>query len=206
MGQGQRPNGEPPWKVAEGKDIRRIVGVVVEKAILTIVVNHYYKFAGEVHNQVSGLPIGSRLTGSITRITKDRWSRGMDLLLEENLVTTQALVDMSNSIDPQIMFTGEGADDHVGGRVPMLDLHVWRSSENGAEVIKHCYYEKPITSPKPRVIMEQSALPARTKITVLTQEVVRRMRNTSLSVQISERINILDKLMVKMRRSGYDQE
>ena len=48
--------------------------------------NHCYKFANDIHRQEDGMPIGSRLTGSIARIATDRWSRDMYQRLEENLV------------------------------------------------------------------------------------------------------------------------
>ena len=243
-----------PRRQPEGKDKMRLIGMVVEVAILIVTRNHHYRFGGNMYRQEEGLPIGSRLTGSIARICTDQWSRGMDLVLEENLVkrylkekyvddvnlvveavglgvrwkegtlrwtqecedqdrnqgrthdsvTTQVLVEMANSVDPNITFTGEGADDHEGGRVPMLDLKVWRSvGPGGEELLRHCYYEKPITSKM--MVMAKSALPMKTKMTVLAQEIIRRMRNTSPKLPVSMRVSILNTMMVKMRSSGYDQ-
>ena len=236
-----------------GKRSRRVIGMVVERAIQLIMKSHLYKFAGIMYRQARGLPIGSRLTGSIARISTDRWSRQMNMVMEDNLVksylkkkyvddinlitesvgmgtrwhdgtlrwrqewededvqqekthdivTLQALVDMGNSIDPQIQFTGQCADDNKDGRVPMQDLHVWRSREGEREVLRHSYYEKPITSKK--MMMEKSAHPMRSKMAVLSQEVIRRMRNTSLKLPMSERIRILDQMMIKLRASGYNE-
>ena len=51
--------------------------------------------------------------------------------------------------------------------------------------------------------MEKRALPHRIKVTTLTQEVIRRMRNTSRSVGKSRRAEILSNFMKKMKKSGY---
>ena len=55
-------------------------------------------------------------------------------------------------------------------------------------------------------MMEKSALPARTKMVVLTQELLRRMKNTSPRLDPQESIDILSGLMLKMARSGYSIE
>merc|ERR1712155_481366 len=41
------------------------------------------------------------------------------------------------------------------------------------------------------------------KISSLTQEVIRRMKNTSLDVDMKERIDIVNKFHKKLQRSGY---
>ena len=55
------------------------------------------------------------------------------------------------------------------------------------------------------VMMNKSALPHRMKVTTLTQEIIRRQKNTARSVGSKRRREILSKMMVKMKRSGYDQ-
>ena len=72
------------------------------------------------------------------------------------------------------------------------------------QIIMHSYYEKPITSNK--VIMEKTAHPLKQKITTLSQEVVRRMRNTSRKVVLQERLEILQKFIQKMKQSGYGEK
>ena len=75
-----------PRRVPAGVDERKVVGMVVEMTIMLVVNNHFYKFAGDIFLQDKGLPIGSRLTGSMARISMDQWSRGMDLTMEDNLI------------------------------------------------------------------------------------------------------------------------
>ena len=65
------------------------------------------------------------------------------------------------------------------------------------------FYEKPMASKL--VIMENSALPHRMKITTLCQEIVRRMRNTCRAVSSAGRGEILSVYMRKLQSSGYSQ-
>merc|ERR1712237_244060 len=72
------------------------------------------------------------------------------------------------------------------------------------QVVMHSYYEKPVTSKL--VMMSKTAHPQKQKMTTLSQEVVRRMRNTSRKVVTSERIEKLQKYHKKMKDSGYNEE
>ena len=56
------------------------------------------------------------------------------------------------------------------------------------------------------ITMKRSAHPCKMKMTVLGQEVIRRMRNTGRNVPVSHRVAILNKFMVKMLRSGYGEK
>ena len=71
-------------------------------------------------------------------------------------------------------------------------------------VPRFSFYEKPMRSPY--TIHQESAMGEQCKITTLTQEVIRRMRNTSREADQKERDSILTKFAVKMYRSGYREE
>ena len=115
---------------------------------------------------------------------------------------------MSNSILPFIQLKEEVASDCKEGRLPMLDFQVWKEmveKEDGEKetLIKYEFYEKPMASKL--MIMDRSALPHRIKVTTLSQEVVRRMKNTGRSVGEERRKKILTRMMTKMKRSGYNE-
>ena len=116
---------------------------------------------------------------------------------------------MANSILPYIQMKEDVATDCPEEKLPMLDFKVWKEEETGENgekktIIKHEFYEKPMASKL--VMMNKSALPHRMKVTTLSQEVVRRLKNTARSVGESKRRNILSNMMVKMRRAGYDDK
>ena len=87
----------------------------------------------------------------------------------------------------------------------MLDIQVWvENGEDGKQRLLHEYYEKPVTSDL--VVMAQFALPTRTKMTVLSQEIIRMMRNTAKGEKVEEKAKILTGLMKKMAKSGYAEK
>ena len=130
---------------------------------------------------------------------------------EDDKRTMREIRKMSGSILPFIQFKEEVASECVERKVPMLDFAVWkevqedqnRVSGKKTEIMWE-FYEKPVASKL--VVMERSALPHRTKITTLTQEIIRRMRNTSRKVGKGRRAEILSKFMKKMRKSGYNSK
>ena len=53
------------------------------------------------------------------------------------------------------------------------------------------------------IVRADSALPERMKVTVLSQEVLRRERNTSQNVGVEIRRDIRNRFLLKLRLSGY---
>ncbi len=119
-------------------------------------------------------------------------------------ITMEAFKGKANSITSFLKFTVEIEDDHANGRVPMLNIEVWsEKTKDGREGISHSY-EKKMANKK--VMERDSAMPEKTKIMTLTQETIRRMKNTSTRVTPEERGDILTRQMAKMRKSGYSKE
>ena len=130
--------------------------------------------------------------------------------------TATELRKVMNSIFSNIQFTLEIPEDFLDGRLPTLDFACWLEeggSKNemdhqedpeaecdcrqdhgeGRQKIIYSFYEKPMNSPFS--ILERSALPESTKMSSLTQEVVRRMANTSEDVPQEERNQIVENLI-----------
>ena len=82
----------------------------------------------------------------------------------------------------------------------MLDVAIWREGPNE---VKHEFYEKPMTSK--RVIMAKSAMSKGGKMATLSQEIIRRMENTGRSSSIESRVEIINRYVMKLRRSGYNE-
>ena len=115
---------------------------------------------------------------------------------------------MSDSVLPYINFKEEVASESKNKKIPMLDFQVWKveevdeSKENGVKTeIQFEFYEKPVASKI--VVMATSALPHRVKIATLSQEIIRRMKNTCRKASKYKRADILTEFMKKMKRSGY---
>ena len=114
---------------------------------------------------------------------------------------------MSNTILPYIVMEETVASDCKDRKLPVLDLKIWqeRKVDNNGEdevIVYQEYYEKPMASQL--MMMARSAMPHRTKIVSLSQEVIRRQRNTSRNVGEQVRKENLSKMMSKLKKSGYD--
>ena len=64
------------------------------------------------------------------------------------------------------------------------------------------FYEKPTKNP--RVVLADSALSFRQKRTILTQEGLRRLRNTKIELGTEVQRSHLNKFMLKVKNSGYN--
>ena len=120
--------------------------------------------------------------------------------LSDEQRTARELKKAMNSIFTNIQFTTEIPDDFQNKRLPTLDCTIWLENGN----ILYSFYEKEMKSPF--CILEQSALPDNTKISSLSQDVVRRMLNISDQVPQEERNSITEIFISKLIRSGYRQD
>ena len=85
--------------------------------------------------------------------------------------------------------------------MPVLDVkvNVNKSEQNR---IDFEFFEKPTKTP--RVILASSALSWSTKRTILTQECLRRLRNTKVELGPEVQKSHLDQFMLKLKNSGYN--
>ena len=85
----------------------------------------------------------------------------------------------------------------------ILDVKV-QINEEEANRIDFEFYEKPTKHPK--VILADSALNASSKRTILTQECLRRLRNTKLELGEAVQVKHLNEFMIKLKNSGYNEK
>ena len=136
--------------------------------------------------------------------------------LSDEQRTARELKKAMNSIFPNIQFTTEIPEDFPDRRLPTLDCSCWledNSKVSGGDDwqegdspwrrprIMYSFFEKEMNSPF--CILEKSALPDNTKISSLSQEVVRRMLHTSELVPQEERNQVVEKFVSKLKLSGY---
>ena len=110
--------------------------------------------------------------------------------------------EMASDVYEFIDFTLDTAEQHNDGFVPVLDVKVGRKGEGGP--IVHTYFKKSMVSEL--VIMADSAQPNNVKFATLAQELVRRMKNMSRTSTIGERADVSNKFMIKMWKSGHNEE
>ena len=114
---------------------------------------------------------------------------------------------MANSIAEDIQMKEDSCSNNADKKLPVLDLKLWvEQVENMETGNKHSrvmyeFYEKEMVSNF--ITMKRSAHPCKMKMTVLGQEVIRRMRNCSKHLNQRMKKRFLSRYMVKMYMSGY---
>ena len=97
-----------------------------------------------------------------------------------------------------IQFTYDIPMSYSDSKLPVLDIKVWLDS-NGEAMYE--FYEKDTKNQK--VILASSAIPRCQKISILTAEAVRRLRNTSRKLGAQVQNKHLNNFTVKLKDSGY---
>ena len=100
-----------------------------------------------------------------------------------------------------IRFTFDLPEKHQDKKLPVLDLKVWLSE---TDELLHEFYEKPTKNP--RTILASSAISWHQKRTILTQESIRRLKNTSESLGAEVQNSHLNAFMRKLQISGYNEK
>ena len=112
--------------------------------------------------------------------------------------TALVLVGMMNDVFPFLNFTVELGEDFIDGKLPSLDVAIWVVDRNR---IMYEFFEK--TMATNLMVEATSALSKEVKLSTLSEEVSRRLRNTSPRLESSGRLEILEKACVKMKTSGH---
>lgn len=125
----------------------------------------------------NGLIITNELTAEIceTKLISDEF-------VPNDTRTFLIFQQIANMIDTDIEMTYDVPSAHDCNMCPILDTQMWTEEINGVSKIKFLFYEKPMASKY--VIHYLSALPDKCKQTILTQEGLRRLRNSSRDTPI----------------------
>lgn len=118
-------------------------------------------------------------------------------------ITMEVLEDVANSVDNMIKFTHDTPCSYKDNKMPALDIKV-NVNEEMQNRIDYEFFEKPTKNP--RVLLADSAISTASKRTILTQECLRRMRNTKVELGEICRNKHLNDFMVKLKNSGYSEK
>ena len=121
-----------------------------------------------------------------------------DLGIKEDKRTAELTAEIANTIHPSIQVKPDYPSNHIGGRMPLLDMQIWVDKDN---LIQHVFYEKEVASKF--LIPFRSAHSTKQKKLLLINEVERRMVNCSPDLPWSETSKVLNLFSHKMKRSGY---
>ena len=111
--------------------------------------------------------------------------------------TASVMLDIQNSIFACLKFEMETPEMFPENKLPTLDFKVW---VNGNKLL-YSFFQKSMA--KKTLIQRKSALGENCKIASLSQNMVRRMKNTSEDLPNSERIAIINDFSAQLGASGY---
>ena len=111
--------------------------------------------------------------------------------------------EVADSIDGMIQFTVDYPSHHDNKKLSILDINASINREEQNR-IDFEFYEK--ETKNKLVILNSSAIPSKQKRTILTQECLRRLRNTKIELGTDVQIKHLNDFMVKLKNSGYSVE
>ena len=102
-------------------------------------------------------------------------------------------------INLDLSFTTEVPEDFPENKLPTLDFVLWLF----CGLILHSYLEKSMRTPY--VIMRHSAMSEHQRISILCNELVRRLSNVHPDVVDQEISFIVEHYFVQLKASGYDR-
>jgi hypothetical protein len=115
-------------------------------------------------------------------------------------ITMEIIKEIAEGIDPMIKLTIDTPCNHEDNSIPILDLKVSINPKENNR-IDYQFYEKPTKNGK--VLMADAAMSAKSMRTILTQECLRRLRNTNIEMGEETARKHLNKFMLKLKNSGH---
>ena len=161
----------------------------------------YTRYKDDIEVVAESVEKGTRLVEG--KLIIDEQKKAEDDFESDAKITMEIIVQIANSIDPMIQLTIETPCHFENSMMPILDVEVKINKEEGNR-IDFQFFEKPTKNSK--VILADSALNPHAKRTILTQECLRRLRNTKVELGEDVQIKHLNDFMVKLKNSGYDKK
>ena len=140
-------------------------------------------------------PPGARLVnGKVVVMDEHKES---DKIIPHDKRTANIILQLANSVTNTIKLTIEYPTNNSSGWMTILDIQV-RVRDNR---IEYKFYKKSMANHL--TAMERSAVPDKIKRCSHTQEVIRRLRNTSINIDWSTKADILSEFCNSLLTLGY---
>ena len=161
----------------------------------------YVRFKDDTFIAAKKLEKGTKLENGCLVI--DNTKKAEDENKSDEEVTMEVIKDVAESIDKMLKFTVDLPSNHQSGKLPVLDVQVSVNKEENNRIYFE-FFEKPTKNKL--VILSDAAISSQQKRTILTQECLRRMRNTKVELGKETQIEHLNNFMIKMKNSGYSSK
>ena len=161
----------------------------------------YERFKDDITILLESVEPGVKFDGE--KLFIDNEKKLLDEQKSDEEITMEIVKEIANSVDDMTKFTVDYPSNHECGKMPILDVEAGINKEK-ENLIEYEFYEKPTKNKF--LILSDSAIASKQKRTILTQECLRRLRNTQIGLGREVQIKHLNKYMVKMKNSGYKAE
>ena len=161
-------------------------------------------YVDDIRFVLSSLPLGWRWSQEDKQfIFKEEWKKD-DIISNDSSTrrTSREICKAMNSIYSNLQFTVEIEEDFENSRLPTLDCQIFM--DKSTYQIEYSFFEKSMKTPF--CVMKNSAMSEKSKISILSQDLIRRMQNTGQTISESERISIIDNYIDRLLVSGYNVE
>ena len=145
--------------------------------------------------------VGARYEGGRMVVTEETIRE--DEGIPDDKRTMTLLQSVANTIHPSIRMTIDYPSKYIDCKVPMLDLKIWIEVVDGRARVLYEHYEKEMATKA--VVHAKSAIPMKTKRTILTQEMLRILLHCSRYTTWESVCKHLNNFTKKMQYSGYNQ-
>ena len=144
---------------------------------------------------------------------RKEWEKDdIKLGLTDEKRTVAVVRDMMNSIFRNIQVTVEVPGDFDDNKLPVLDFKCWVQDDDKKQdatpemprKLLYTFFEKKMNYKY--AIRKSSAMPENMKVNSLTNDMIRRMKNTSELLGQPERNAVVDSYAARLLRSGYPRE
>ena len=158
----------------------------------------FSRFKDDINIVTESLEKGSKLFDG--NIIIDEAKKKLDEEKSDSCITMEIIKEIAESIDPMIRLTVDTPCKHKGNYIPILDLKVSMNTKENNR-IDYQFFEKPTNNK--RGLLANAAMSAKSMRTILTQEGLRRLRNTSLHLGKEVQEKHLNDFMLKLKNSGH---
>ena len=170
---------------------------------MDIILERMFKRYVDDSNQAAVVPpVGTKYDSDLRRIVQYEEETNERIDECEDSRLARVLREIANHVMEGILMEADFPSKNQDGKMPILDMKVWMCEEEG--YILHQHYEKPVSNRE--VLHSQSAQSSGCKKSVHTQEILRRMLNTSSKLEWQEHgAPVVTDYMVRMREAGYGE-
>ena len=145
-----------------------------------------------------GLPSASRRT--YRSKSDDVRCKNGDATLGERLHKNLTECRIENPPDKKLRFTTEAPEDFNKNRLPTLDFALWMVDG----ILFHSYFEKSMKSQY--TVMQRTAMSEHQKMSILSNELVRRLSNIHREVVEEEIQEVIEQYVAQLKNSGYSRK